>query len=387
MHVLIGITYYRPHVSGLTIYVERLAEGLAGRGHTVTVLTSQYDAHLPTEEIVDGVLVYRVPVAARVSKGVLMPTLGLVATRLARRADVLSLHLPQFDAAGIALRGRALHKPTILTYHCDLQLPPSPFNRFVDEVVFTANYAAARLANNIVAYTQDYADHSRLLSRFMDKVEVIPPPVIMPAPTTEQVEEFSQQHVGTSGPIIGFAARLAAEKGVEVLVRAMPALLEKHPGIRVLFAGPYENVLGEEDYWARLRPEIERLGSHWKFVGTLSPAQMSAFFGACDVLVVPSLNSTESFGLVQVEAMLCGTPVVASNLPGVRQPVRMTGMGEIVPIGDSAALAGAILKILGDKSAYVRPRAEIEAQFDLEQTLSAYEALFEREIRQARRAR
>jgi hypothetical protein len=68
---------------------------------------------------------------------------------------------------------------------------------------------------------------------------------------------------------------------------------------------------------------------------------MPAFFAACDVVVVPSLNSTETFGLVQVEAMLCGTPSIASDLPGVRRPPRMTGMGEVVPIGDSSALAEA----------------------------------------------
>jgi glycosyltransferase involved in cell wall biosynthesis len=381
MRVLVSITYYRPHVSGLTIYVERLARGLVTRGHTVTVLTSRYDRTLPMDEYVDGVRVCRVPVAARVSKGVLMPSLGVVATRLARSHDVLSIHLPQFDAAGIALRGRYMRKPTILTYHCDLQLPPGPFNRIVDQVVFSANYAAGQLADRIVAYTQDYADHSRLLSRFKEKIVVIPPPVVMNPPAPSDVSAFAARRVGEHGPVIGFAARLATEKGVEYLVRAMPRLLDRFPRLKVLFAGPYDNVLGEEAYWERLRPEIEQLDGHWEFVGTLSPVEMSPFFGACDVLVVPSLNSTESFGLVQVEAMLCGTPVVASDLPGVRQPVRMTGMGEVVPVADTGGLAEGIEKVLDGRQRYVRPRADIEALFDLDRTLSSYEELFGQEIR------
>src|SRR5680860_1276610 len=98
-----SLTYYRPHVSGLTIYVERLGRALVARGHEVTVLTSQYDRQLPREEIVDGVRIVRVPVAMRVSKGVLMPTLGIHATRLVREHDVVSLHLPMFDAFGICL--------------------------------------------------------------------------------------------------------------------------------------------------------------------------------------------------------------------------------------------------------------------------------------------
>jgi glycosyltransferase involved in cell wall biosynthesis len=95
------------------------------------------------------------------------------------------------------------------------------------------------------------------------------------------------------------------------------------------------------------------------------------------VTVLPSLNSTESFGLVQVEGMLCGAPSIASALPGVRQPVMMTGMGEVVPIADSAALAEAVIRVLNDRDRYVRPRAEIEALFNTERTAELYEQLFD----------
>lgn len=106
------------------------------------------------------------------------------------------------------------------------------------------------------------------------------------------------------------------------------APIETYPRLKVLYAGPYREVLGEEAYFQHLMPVIAKLGpDHWEFLGLLSQDQMPAFFAACNLLVVPSLNSTESFGLVQVEAMLCGTPAIASDLPGVRQPPRMTGMG------------------------------------------------------------
>jgi glycosyltransferase involved in cell wall biosynthesis len=145
----------------------------------------------------------------------------------------------------------------------------------------------------------------------------------------------------------------------------------------VLFAGPFENVLGEEAYARRLAPEFARMGRHWTFLGTLGPEEMGAFFPNLDVLVVPSLNSTETFGLVQVEAMLCGTPSIAAALPGVRQPVHQTGMGEVVPIGDSEALAAAILRVLELRDRYVRPREEIAAKFSTERTAIEYERLFE----------
>ncbi|RME39145.1 MAG: glycosyltransferase family 1 protein [Thermoflexia bacterium] len=378
MKVLIVLTYYRPHTSGLTIYAERLARGLARRGHEVTVMTSQYDRSLPLEEEQDGVLVVRVPVAFRVSKGVIMPTFGLMATRLVRAHDVVSLHLPQFDAAGVAARARLMGKPCTLTYHCDLKLPAGPFNGLVNQVVNVMNFLAGLLADRVVAYTEDFAIHSPYLARFAHKVVVIPPPVELPPATEEEIRAFAQR-VGLNGrgPVIGMAARLAAEKGVEVLLEALPRILEVYPDARVLFAGQYQNVLGEEAYARRLAPLFARYRDRWTFLGVLSPKEMAAFYPNLDVIVVPSLNSTESFGLVQVEAMLCGTPSIASNLPGVRQPVLQTGMGEIVPVGDSRALAEAILRVVRNRGRYLRPREEIAQRWSTERTAEAYEALFE----------
>lgn len=379
MRVLIVLTYYRPHTSGLTIYAERLARALVQRGHGVTILTSRYDWRLPAEETLDGVRVVRAPVLLHISKGVIMPTFGFLAWKLVREADVLSLHLPQFDAAGVALRGRLLKKPTVLTYHCDLQLPPGRFNRLVNRVVDSMNWLAGKLAHRIVAYTQDFAEHSPYLQRFAEKLSVISPPVTLPEAGPSGIAAFAKMH-NPSGkhPVIGMAARLASEKGVSVLLEAFPRILERYPEARILFAGQYQNVLGEQAYAQQLDPLIRRYeqNGQWKFLGVLTPLQMAAFYPNLDILVVPSLNSTESFGLVQVEAMLHGVPCVASDLPGVRQPVLMTGMGEIAPVGDAAGLAEAMLRVLAQRELYQRPRAEIAARFSVERTAEAYEALF-----------
>ncbi len=382
MRILCTLTYYRPHTSGLTIYVERLARGLARRGHQVTVLTSQYDPSLPKIEMRDGVRVVRAPVLARISKGVIMPTFGWLATRLSLEHDAMSLHLPQFDAPGLAVRGRLLKQPVVLTYHSDLKLPPGLLNRVANRVVDVANEAAAALATRIVAYTQDFADHSPYLRRWRNKVTIIPPPVEVADVSEAEITAFRRRW-NLQGPVIGMAARLASEKGVEVLLEALPRILAVYPTARVLFAGQHEQVLGEEAYALRLAPLFERFRDHWMFLGTLNAREMATFFPNLDVLVVPSLNSTETFGLVQVEAMLCGTPTVASNLPGVRQPPLMTGMGKVVPIGDAAALADAIIEIIANRAAYIRPRDEVAALFSTERTVEEYERLFA-ELRDAR---
>lgn len=379
MKILTVLTYYRPHTSGLTIYAERLARAFAKRGHEVTVMTTQYDKSLPREETLDGLKIIRVPVAVRISKGVLAPTFGLVATKLVARHDVVQLHLPQFDAPGVAFRARLFGKPAVLTYHCDLDLPSGLFNRVVNTVVHFQNNMAGMLANHIVTYTQDYADNSAYLTRFRNKLTPILPPVELPAPPPNAAAAFASAHETASRrPVIGMATRFASEKGVEILLDALPAVLTKYPHAQVLFAGQYQNVMGETAYFERLRPQIQKYeaSGHWKFLGNLDPIQMAAYYPNLDVLVVPSLNSTEAFGLVQVEAMLNGVPCIASALPGVRRPVQMHKMGEVTPIGDAPALADALLKVLDDRGKYQCDTADLARIYDPDSVAAEYEKLF-----------
>ncbi len=381
MKILTVLTYYRPHTSGLTIYAERLARAFARRGHLVTVMTTQYDPSLPREETMDGVRVVRVPVAARVSKGVLAPTFGLVATKLVATHDVVQMHLPQFDAPGVAFRGRLFGKPAVLTYHCDIQLPPGLFNRLVNTVVDFQNNMAGMLSNHIVTYTQDYADNSPYLSRYASKLTPILPPVELPDPLPGAVEAFAQKyHVKDRKPVIGMAARFAAEKGIEVLLDALPAVLKKYPKAQALFAGTYQNVMGEQAYSDRLMPRIREyeIAGHWTFLGNLDPIQMAAFYPNLDVLTVPSLNSTEAFGLVQIEAMMNGVPCVASALPGVRQPVTMHGMGRVAKIGDPVSLAESILEVLDEPQKFRSDVESIQRIYNPDSIAQEYEKLFER---------
>ena len=381
MKILTVLTYYRPHTSGLTIYAERLARAFARRGHQVTVLTTQYDKNLPRQEMLDGVKVIRLPVAARVSKGVLAPTFGLVATKLAWENDVVQLHLPQFDAPGVAFRGRLFGKPVVLTYHCDLLLPPGFFNRMVNMVIQFQNNMAGMLASHIVTYTQDYADHSSYLSRYHKKFTPILPPVELPVAPVGEVEAFATQYqISSQKPVIGMAARFAAEKGVEILLDALPKILAKFPNAQVLFAGQYQDVMGEKVYADRLMPRIREYqdGGHWKFLGVLNPEQMAAFYPNLDALVVPSLNSTEAFGLVQIEAMLNNVPCVASALPGVRQPVRMHAMGEVADIGSADELADGLLKVLSEPEKYRCDIKQLAGIYEPDSVAVKYEELFEK---------
>jgi glycosyltransferase involved in cell wall biosynthesis len=379
MRILIVLTYYRPHTSGLTIYAERLARALAKRGHQVTVLTSRYKHELEADEMRDGVRIIRAPVLVQISKGVIMPAFPFIAARLVKENDVVQLPLPQFDAAWVALFGRLMKRPTVITYHCDLLMPPGIISWLANQAIRIMNHLAAVFTHRIVTYTRDYGEHSNYLKRYIQKLSFILPPVELPAVEPEEVEKFVKKfNPKRAHPVIGMAARFATEKGVEVLLDALPQILRAHPKALVQFAGPWEKIVGEEHYLARLLPRIreyEKQG-HWQFVGSLSPAEMSTYYPNIDILTIPSLNSTEAFGLVQIEAMIHGVPSVASNLPGVRQPVKMHGMGRVVAIGNADALAKAILEVLAEKKRYPRPNTQLIEQYNPDSIAAEYENLF-----------
>lgn len=379
MRVLIALTYYRPHYSGLTIYTERLARALAARGHLVTVLTSQFDKNLPREEIVDGVRVVRMPVFMRLSKGVIMPSIPFRAWKEIRRAEVVNLHLPQLDAAPISVLARLLGRPVVLTYQCDLRLPSGLINWLANLGSNIANFVSAAMANVIISTSQDYAEHSQFLSRYMEKIQAVSPPVVLQQVDEEFIEQVKQKYgIQPEDKVIGMVARLAAEKGVEYLVRALPLVMEKYPHARVLYAGQHQDVMGEEAYAAMLAPLIEELGDRWKFLGLIPDDELAAFYHLCEVLVLPSTNSTEAFGMVQVEAMTCGTPAVASDMPGVRQPVLQTGMGKLFKLMDYESLARSLIEVLDNPQEHIGDVPQITQQFAPESTAREYEEIFDR---------
>lgn len=377
MRVLITLTYYRPHYSGLTIYTERMARALAARGNQVTVITSRFDPKLPAHEVRDGVEIIRPWVLMRISKGVIMPLMLWHAWEQIRSADVVCLHVPQLDAAAIAVLARLMGKPVVLTYHCDLYLPKGFIHWLANQVSHVANHIAAKFANKVVTNTRDYAEHSSFLNHYLKKVEVIPPPSELAPFTGADVEAFREKFHIDRQKIVGMVARLATEKGVEYLVYAMPEVEKAIPNARALFVGQYQDVLGEEQYAEHLAPLIRDLGpDHWSFLGILSPVELAVFYHLCTVTVLPSINQTESFGMVQIESMSCGTPVIATDMPGVRQPVTTFGMGKIVPPRDAAALKEALIEVLQRPDAFRGDGSAIARRFSPDTIAAEYERLF-----------
>jgi len=375
MKVLMALDYYRPNISGLTLYVESLAKGLAARGHSVTVLTHAHAADLPPEENDAGVRVIRSPVLARAGKALISPAILAAARRELKGADVFHLHSPLVGAVPLALAGRSRRVPIVVTYHCDLKPPPGVVQRVIETLARGSQAFALERAHTIVTYTEDYARNTPSLAKRISRVRWILPPVVEPRDTGRSEEDVRARYGIRGMPVLLFLGRFAEEKGLPHLLNALPMIRRRFPEIGLVLAGEKDRVPGER-IGERLAPLLADPSSRVVATGAVPPDEIADLFTVADLLVLPSTNSTESFGLVQVEAMLRGVPVVASDLPGVRQPVRITGMGEIAPIGDADGLARQIVRVLDAPESYRRPAGEIRSRFSMERTLSEYEEVY-----------
>jgi glycosyltransferase involved in cell wall biosynthesis len=375
MRILMVLTYYHPHWTGLTAYARRLAEGLAARGHAVTVLASQHAPDLPREEVLHGVRVVRLPVAARLSRGVLMPGFPAALWREMRSADLTQMHTPLLEAPLIAAYGRILRRPVVFTHHGDLVMPAGLFNRVVERVVTSLMTQALRMSTRITVHSADYGKNSPFLSPFLHKLDAIYPPSDLPPPDREAAAVWKRD-LGLAGrPVVGFAGRWVEEKGFDYLLQAIPGVLAKVPQAHFVYAG--EPNIFYEDFFLRCQPLLEPVRRNVTFLGLLTdPQKLANFYGLCDVFAVAS--RTDCFPSTQVEAVLSGAPLVTTDIPGAREVVQVTGMGRLAPPRDSEGLGRGIVEVLSDRARFVRPPADIRRIFDREKSVSEYEDLFRR---------
>jgi len=381
LRILICLLYYHPHRTGLTIHVQHIAEALARRGHQVTILSARYRDDLAPESVQAGVRVVRLWAPIRMSRGYVMPTYPLAALRLMREHDVVSIHTPMLETALLALIAKLARRNIVITHHGDLVLPRgSMVNMFIQWTMFQMYRLAAHWSPRLIAYSQDYAEHSYYLRPYLDKTSVNYPPVWMPPPGAERVASLRAAWSHAGGPVIGFAGRFVEEKRPDLLIRALAVINQRYPDARVVFCGEYD--IPYEDTWARHQDLVAHYRAQLIFLGLVeAPQEMADFYAACDVLALTS--DTECFALVQVEAMLCGTLVVMTDTVGGRVPVSVTGMGKLARKGDWQSIGTALVEVLDERARYVKPRAEIERLFSLEGTVDHYEQHFRAYARRA----
>ncbi len=362
-NLLIALNYYAPYVSGLTNVARDVAEGLALRGWNVTVVASQHQKTLPREEVIRKVKVLRAPILGHVGKGVISYDFVSLFRRESLNADVVNLHTPMLEAGLLAKISRP---PVVTTYQCDVSLPLSFLGMLQNATVDFSTRMAIKNSRFVTVTSDDYADHSRLARTLEINRRVIPATCYLRKKGLPRFRDGSGLHVG-------FLGRIVEEKGIEYLVDGFRALTD--PDARLLIAGEFAGIAGGSVI-ERVRQRIDD-DPRIKLLGFISDEDMEDFYGSLDVFALPSINPFEAFGIVQVEAMMMGIPVIASDLPGVRQPVLNTGLGEIVAPRSAAGITDALLRLTSKRDADTAVGASAaRALYSLDATLDKFENVF-----------
>jgi glycosyltransferase involved in cell wall biosynthesis len=362
--LVVALDYYAPYVSGLTHEAQEVAEQLSARGWRVAVVASQHDPALPIRETINGVDVHRTPVIAHIRKGIVSPLLPLKAAALIRNARVGHLHLPMIEA-GMISRLVGSGTPLVVTYHCDVVLGPDLVSSFVLNRLDASSRSAFRRAATVCATSRDYARTSRVLADQANDAVIIPPFC------KERSAGVATYRDGT-GLHVGFLGRIVEEKGLEYLVEGFAHV--EDPNARLLIAGEYSSIAGGSVI-DRVRTKAQH-DPRVRFLGFVPEERLADFYASVDVFVLPSVNSLEAFGIAQVEAMLAGVPVIASDLPGMRLPVAQTGFGRLVPPRDAPAIHAALCEFMACRGYDSEGRERARARFGLHATIDAYEKVF-----------
>lgn len=365
MNILHIYKDYYPVIGGIENTVKWLAEAQAA-GHHVSVLVAGPDYHAATEEI-NGVTVYKIPRFGTAASTPLTPTLPLALWR--HQPDIAHIHSPYPPGEFFnALLGRA--KYTVITYHSDVVKQKNLlrfYGPFLKRVLQRADLIMPTSAN--------YIDTSPFLRPHKAKCRVVPLG-IDPARFNQPPLSLAQTLKGRLGqPLLLFVGRLRYYKGLDTLLAAMVHV--SGGTLAVVGSGPLETDL-------KAQARQLQLGERVYFAGNVSNEDLPAWFQAADLFVLPSNSRAEAFGLVLLEAMAAGLPLISTELgTGTSFINQHHQTGLVVPPQNPVALAQAINALLQNESlrrqygqaALERVRAEFTLDKMVERVMQVYQEL------------
>jgi glycosyltransferase involved in cell wall biosynthesis len=353
MRILFFSPYFYPYTSGVTTYPLKLLTHLTKK-NKITVLTFKYDNRLTNKATHNQININRMPYFLKISKGFISPQSLIYFYKYVTQSDLIILNQPNFEGLVLAIIAKIFNKKIISIFHCQVFLEGNFITKIINFVLNASMKIQLNLSDKIVVYTKDYINSLPYFKKLINKTVDILPPIEKSVTDKKYLNKLLK--LKRNKIWIGYAGRISREKGLEYLIDAINILRRdviNHASTTLIFAGPYgHDVAGENKYYEKIITMLKKFKINYLFLGNLTSKQLSTFYKAIDILVLPSINQTEAFGMVQVEAMLSGTPVIASDLPGVRIPIRLTKMGIITEPKNIRQISNAINEILKNKNNY-----------------------------------
>jgi glycosyltransferase involved in cell wall biosynthesis len=334
MHIVHVGKYYSPYRGGIESVVEQLCRGLVERGEQATAVVCN-DGPTTVEDTLHGVRVIRL--GTRLLLNSQPFTLRLAATLRALKFDLLHFHTPN-PVGAMAILAVRTAKPIVATHHSDIVR-----QRILGAPAMGVQAMLYRKATAIVAATPKHIEHSSVLRRFGDKCRVIHFAIdASPYANAPDAWDDALPMEWEADPLILFVGRLVYYKGVNVLLDALTSIQGAH--LAIVGEGPLETQLQAQTHALGLTDRVA-------FLGGVTEARLRTLYKRCRFLVLPSVAASEAFGMVQLEAMAAGRPVIStalkSGVPYVNQHGR-TGL--VVPPSDPSALGAAMRLLLADPS-------------------------------------
>jgi len=372
--------FYPPDMGGMETYLRDLAEEQARQGHEVTVLVHASGWRLlPQRQNVNGVDVIRVPYLLRAGFAP-VSLIGMWFYHSLIHYDLLHLHMPNIAAVWSVFYSSVCRKPLVVHWHADVITDRwgvaskllLPLYRLLEHLTLAQSY-------RVITTSEPYGKASKVLARISGRCLAVPlgmDQAALPEPVQESRVEAEGVWAGDNQPLrLLNIGRLTYYKGQSHLIELMQRT--PHAVLCIAGGGELEGDLTRQAQQAGVADRVHLLGP-------VDEQQKHALLATCDVFVLSSIERTEAFGLVLLEAARYGKPAVAFDIPGsgVGYVVQHEKTGLLVPVGDDDALAVAVGRLhdepglrkrLGDHA-----KARFEEEFSIQMSAAGVQRVYER---------
>jgi len=351
MKALIAAPYFHPYIAGGIKYAFDQSLCLKKAGFEVTAVAANHESNKFKEEKIKGIKIYRLPAQFKLSGTPISFSWEKKLKEIIEREkpDVINGVLPAPFIADLAARiARENGIPFILTYHNDISKQDLLGKIFAKSYYSVIGNKTLKISDKIIATSKYYAKKSVHLKKYLNKIEIVPPAVNEELFNLKVDRSWLKKYCHLKNKevvlFVGCLRKGYEYKGLKYLIEAVSLAKKEIPKIKLIVAGGGEK---QKEY----RNLCKKFGieNDVMFAGFVPLEKLPLYYAGSDVFVLPSINDCEGFGIVLIEAMACGIPVIGTKAGGIPAVISNGKDGVLVEPRNPIELKNAIIKILKNR--------------------------------------